>query len=393
MNRGEIREAVRDILGDQTQGFWTDAELDRYIQLMCDRHAQQALSVPFTENTTSLPGVQEYVVPPYFGEMRRVRWHTETGDIDTLKNAPKTDIIRATQSDFSAVRGDPEVYYYDAYRIGLYPVPNKKPIFALDPPDNECEYWQTVAAERGEVGGLYDTVTKFYSENVYVAAENTCNLFCSHVSLWMRRNARPTPGAIQLFIHPLGKPEYETYYSKYINIADLGIRPEWVHFDFTFHPIELEPNVEGFFMTFASDTDFKNTPRATYADEGPQFAIDRVGGDKRLYFQLHEYRQDIELDFYKNEVTSIETDHEDLEVPDTYHRTIIKMVAARALRKGNRDLQGALLWEAEAEKDIQAARAQAALRTRGRQLRTEGSGMDRYPDATYADGTWRIKSW
>ena len=64
MNRGKIREAVRDILGDQTQGFWTDEELDRYIQLMCDRHAQEALSVPFTENTTSLPGVQEYVVPP-----------------------------------------------------------------------------------------------------------------------------------------------------------------------------------------------------------------------------------------------------------------------------------------------------------------------------------------
>ena len=395
MNRAKIREAVFDILGDRSQGFWKDDEINRYIQLACNRHSQEALSVPIIESTTSLPGVQEYVVPSYFGEMRRVRWHTETGDIYTLKNAPKTDIINAGNSEFTSVRGDPEVYYYDAHRIGLHPIPNKKPVFARQLPEDTCEYWQTVALTRE---AAHDTVTDVYAEDISLQVENACNVICSHVSLWMRRNARPTDGAIRLRVIPQVSTDTQAYmylehYSKFINVRDLGIRPEWVHFDFTFHPFELRPDISKYRFTFIADEDYLNTPRTAYGNEGPEFAVERVGGDSFLYFQLHEFRQDIELDFYKNEVEPIETDHEDLEVPDTYHRTIIKMVVARALRKGGRDLQGALYWEAEAEKDIQAARAQAALRTRGRMLRTEGGGNYYGPDATYADGTWRIRAW
>lgn len=390
MNRYEIREAVRDILGDPTSGFWDDDELNRHIQLACNRHAQEAYSVSVTENTTSLPGVQEYVVPPYFGEMRRVRWHTDTDDVYSLKHVPKTDVINRTQSEYSSVHGNPRVYYYDAHRIGLYPVPNKKPIFSLEPPDDECEYWQTIAAERDPDT---DHVTELYSEDVSIDFQESCSVFCSHVSLWMRRNARPVMGAVRLRIHPLGKPDYEYYFSKFVNVRDMGIRPEWLHFDFTFHPMELDPDVERFNFTFIADQDFYNTPRAAYADEGPQFAVNRVGEDPHLYFQLHEFRQDIELDFYKNEVDQIDTDHEDLEVPDTYHRTIIKMVLGYALRKGGRDLTGALYWEAEAEKEIKQARAQAALRTRGRMLRTEGARGYYGPDATYDNGTWRIRGW
>lgn len=394
MNRAQIREAVRDILGDITQGFWKDAELNRYIQLACNRHSQEALSVPVTENTTSLPGVQEYVVPPYFGEMRRVRWHTETGEVYTLKNAPKTDIVNASNSDFSSVRGDPSRYYYDAYRIGLYPVPNKKPVFKREPPDDECEAWQTVALTRE---GAHDTVTDVYAEDIRLEVEEACSVIVSHISLWMRRNARPTDGAIRLRIIPQVSTDNAAYmylenYSKFINVRDLGVRPEWVHFDFTFHPIEFVPDITNYRFTFIGDEDYLNTPRTEYGNEGPQFAVEREGADSRLYFQLHEFRQDIELDFYRNEVEPIQTDTEDLEIPDTYHRTIIKMVVARALRKGGRDLTGALYWEAEAEKDIQAARAQAALRTRGRMLRTEGAGSNYGPDATYSDGTWRIRA-
>ncbi len=392
MNRLEIREAVRDILGEQHQGFWADDELNRYIQLACDRHAQEALSVPTTENTTSLPGVQEYILPPYFGEMRRVRWHTDTDEVWTLKNAPKTDILnRQGRGAFSTVSGDPEVYYYDAYRIGLYPVPNKKPVFSLEPPEDACENWQTLTAERDPDD---DTVTELYTEDVYLKPEGVCNVFCSHVSLWMRRNARPVDGAVRLRIHPLGKPDYEYWYSGYININDIGVLPEWVHFDFTYSPVELTPDVEGYNITFIVDRNFYNTPRAAYGDDGPQFAVEVFDdGTRGMYFQMHEFRQDIELDFYKNEVAAIDTDYEDLEVPNPYHRTIISMVIGRALRKNGRDLQGALVWEAEAEKEIKAARAQAVLRTRGRMLRTEGASRYAGPNATYADGTWRIRGW
>ena len=388
MDRSEIREAVRDILGEQQRaGFWTDAELDRYIQLCSNRHAQEALSVPTTENTTSLPGVQEYVLPPYFGEMRRVRWHTRTGEVRTLANAPKTDVINRSGSEFHAFSGDPTLYYHDAGRIGLSPIPNKKPLLSLAPETDACEDWQTIATERD---AETDAVNELYSEDVFVKLEDVCNIHCSHISLWMRRNGRPVNGAFRLRIHPKGEPDYKYWYSKYVNVRDLGIRPEWVHFDFTFAPVELTPELDVYTFSFIVDSDFYRVPRAAYGDDGPQFAVDRRDDTQTLYFQMHEYRQDIELDFYKNEVEPIDTDHEDLEVPDVYHRTLIKMVAARALRKGSRDLTSALYWEAEAEKEIKAARAQAVLRTRGRILRTEGGSRHSGQSASYADGIWRI---
>lgn len=392
MNRLQIREAVRDILGEQHEGFWKDAELDRYLQLACNRHAQEALSVPTTEKTTSLPGIQEYVLPPTFGEMRRVRWRTDTDEVWGLRNAPKEDIINREGSEFDTITGDPTVYYHDANRIGLYPVPNKKAIFSFAPDSDTCEDWQTIdTARHAET----DAVTEIYSEDVYIRPENVCNVVCSHVSLWMRRNARPVDGAIRLRLHPLGRPDYEYWFSGYINTRDLGAVPEWVHFDFTYNPVVLTPDIEGYNFTFILNQDFYNTRRAAYGSEGPQFAVERSGDAQYLYFQFHELRQDIELDFYKNEVASIDTDHEELEVPNVYHRTLVKMVVARALRKGSRDLTSALYWEAEAEKEIKAARTQAALRTRGRMLRTEGASRYYGPDATYDAGTgaWRIRPW
>lgn len=392
MNRLQIREAVRDILGETHEGFWSNTELDRYLQLACNRHAQEALSVPTTEKTTSLPGIQEYVLPPTFGEMRRVRWHTDTNEVYDLENAPKEDILNRNGSEFDAITGDPSVYYHDAHRIGLYPVPNKKPVYSFAPPDDECETWQTIDTARDTET---DAVTLIYSEDVYIRPEDVCSLLCSHVSLWMRRNARPVDGGFRLRLHPLGRPDYEYWFSRYINTSDIGVIPEWVHFDFTYNPVELTPDVEGFNFTFILDQDFLLTQRAAYGSEGPQFAVERSGDTQFLYFQFHQFRQDIELDYYKNEVESIDTDYDDLEVPNAYHRTLVKMVVARALRKGGRDLQSALYWEAEANKEIAAARSQAVLRTRGRMQRTEGASRFYGPNATYDAGTgvWRIRAW
>jgi hypothetical protein len=390
MNRLGIREAVRDILGEQHEGFWTDDELNRYIQLACNRHAQQALSVSITQNTTSLPGIQEYVLPPYFGEMRRVRWHTDTQEVWTLHNAPKTDIINRNGSEFLTLTGEPRVFYYDAGRIGLYPIPNKKALLSYEPPSNQCENWREIAATRDPVD---DTVEEIYSKDVYIQTEDTCGLFCSHVSLWMRRNARPTPGGFRLRIQPVGRPDYEYWFSRYINTKDLAVEQEWVNFDFTHAPVELLPDVDVYNFSFIPDQDFLNIARAAYGNDGPQFAVEGTGNLEVPYYQFHQYKQDIELDFYRNEVDAIDTDQEDLEMPDIYHRTIVKMVIARALRKGSRDLENALYWEAEASKEIQEARAQAVLRTRGRMVRTEGAHRYYGPDATVVDGFWRIRAW
>lgn len=390
MNRADIREAVRDILGDYTQGFWNDDELNRIIQLMCNRHAQEALSVPITENTTSLPGVQEYVLPPYFGEMRRVRWYTDTGEVWTLSNAPKTDILNRSGSEFLSIDGNPTVYYRDGRIIGLYPIPNKKPVFSHEPTE-PCNAWQTIDTARDANN---DWPTDYYAEQIYLKLENICSVKCSHVSLQMRRNSQPVRSAIRLVIQPVGAESYKTWFSRWINTRDLPIEEAWIHFDFTHFPVELTDTVDTYNFTFEGDRDFIITSRRMYGSEGPQFGVNvSEAGERNMYFQLHPYRQDIELDFYKNEVEAIDTDHKELELPSIYARTVIKMTAGRALRKGQRDLQGALYWEAEAEKEITRARAQAVLQTRGRMLRTEGVGRYYGPDATYADGVWRIRGW
>ena len=392
MNRLEIRQAVRDILGETHEGFWTDDELNRYIQLASNRHAQEGLSVPTTVRTTSLPGLQEYQLPPEFGEMREVRWHTTQGEHWTLDNVPKCDIQDMQSLGTQVDTGDPYSYYNDAGFIGLYPVPNKPPLFEFAPPAGGCN-WQTLDLGRDPDD---DSVTEIYSEDVYLSPEedDICDIYCAHVSLWMRRNARPIDGAFRLRIKPLGKPEYEYNYSGYVNIRDLGVLPEWIHFDFTFDPIEFDSAVPGYNFSFILDADFYNIPRTAYGDDGPQFAVEEVDGMKSLYFQFHQYRNDIEINYYKNEIGPINTDYEDLEIPNAYHRTLVKMVVAYALRKGGRDTPYALVWEAEVDKEIKAARAQAVLRTRGRIQRTEGRRGRYYgPDATYNNGTWRIRSW
>ena len=390
MNREEIRQAVRDILGDVSQGFWKDDELNRYIQLACNWHAQEGLSVPVTEGTTSLPGVQEYALPPYFGEMRQVRWQTDTGEVRTLYNVPKTDILNRTHGNYSTSIGEPFVYYIDGDIIGLYPIPSKKPLFSFEPTE-DCQTWQTVVTERDDD----DLVAPagLYSEDVFVEIEDACNIYISHVSLTMRRNALPIDGAIQLEIKPIGRPSFELNRSRFINVRDLGVLPEWVHFDFTHQPVELIPGVEAYRFMFQADGDFHEITRAMYRDEGPEFAVERQEGAQFLYFQFHEFRQDLEMDFYKNEVGPIETDGEDFEVPNRYHRTIIKKAAGRALRKGGRDVNSALIWDAEAEKEVKAARAQAVMRTRGKHLRTEGASRLFGPDATIDGDIWRIRPW
>ena len=333
MNRGEIRQGVRDILGDYTQGYWKDDELNRYIQIACDRHSQEALSVPITERTTILPGIEEYVLPGYFGEMRRVRWISATGEKITLVNTSKTKIENMRGSEFHSIRGYPTKYYNDAGRIGLYPYPDVSPLFAYEPPkstDDEviCNTWQTVVTERlvsNEPGSdAIDRVTGYYSETIGLELKDSCSIYCGHISLLMRRNAYPVDGGFALRIAPEGKPEYELRISKVINTRDLGILPEWVHFDFTHAPLELDPSVRRYNITFVGDTDFNNQRREVYRDDGPQFAVNvSEDGNKNMYFQIHQYRQDLELDFYKNEVELIQTDTEVLELKDIYHRTII----------------------------------------------------------------------
>lgn len=390
MNRLQIREAVRDLLGDPTEGFWKDDELNRHIQIVSNQLARDGLAVPITENTTSLPKVQEYVLPPYFGEMRRVRWHSDLAIVGrrTLTHRPKTEIIE--YSDTLVIKDtDPEYYYNDSGRIGLYPIPNKKPVFSRDLPEEDCEDWQTIDTARDPED---DRVTEIYSENVYLAIEDACNIPCSHVSLWMRRNARPVTGAFRLRIHPVGRPEYEYWYSGYINTRDLGVEPEWVHFDFTYAPVELTPDITEYEFSFILDGDFYEVPRAAYGSDGPQFAVEVIDAARFLYFQLHQFRQDIELDFYKNVVEEITSDYQDLEIPDGYHDTLVDKVLGRVLRKGGRDTNNALIYEAKAEKDVKTSRTQAILRTRGAQ-RQPRRRHRRGPVATYDGGLWKGNAW
>ena len=77
MDRGEIREAVRDDIGEPREGFWKDAEINRWIQRASNRHAREALSVERTRLSSSVQGVQEYGFPPNFGQLIGARFKLE----------------------------------------------------------------------------------------------------------------------------------------------------------------------------------------------------------------------------------------------------------------------------------------------------------------------------
>ena len=390
MNRGEIRTHVRDILGESgPYGFWSDDELNRYITLACDRHAQEALSAPAEVFTNSINEVTEYDMPPDYAEMLRV-WYLDTNS-QGRRQLPY--VKKGTLQQYSDIQsvGEPRAYYIFNDKLGLYPAPYQPPIIA-----------KNFETDSGE--GLNFTNTRIFDESFTgggepyrfdfnIELETDVNdgvvispaiAYVAHVGLYLRRIGPSVEGMFRI---GFAREGYPNNLSLWKDLAGVSPIPNWIYFDFTENPIDLEAFADNFTMIFGTDQEYIDN--VTGYEGGIEIGIDV---DTVPFFELHPVRNDIIIEYYKNTVQILDDDNDIPEIPDRYHRTIVDMVIARACEKDGYNLALSARYHERASRAIRQARMQAKQATLGDQINTDA--IAGRPDwTTYRDGKLVGRAW
>lgn len=130
MDRATIRGLARTWLNEASAGFWTDAELNTFINL-----ANQKVNVTisnmvedfFTQSATfpTVSGTKSYSLPTDFRFMRRLEHYNASDASDIIK----LDEIRFPRTEAGgewgfAASGKPEGYILRGSQIDLYPIPD-----------------------------------------------------------------------------------------------------------------------------------------------------------------------------------------------------------------------------------------------------------------------------
>jgi len=357
----EILQSVYDELGERN-GHWKEDELVRWAEFALTRHAREALSVPAEVKTTTLPGVQEYLLPDDFGELIDVRYQDQySTKPEPLIYVDKQTLLTAHGSIFYI--GEPSEFYIFQDKIGLYPVPDKRAF-----------YERTFSGEGTEFVNIFEDEA-VYESQFSLELENTDEprAEISHIGVWLKREGHPYPGDMQMWMTPTAAEgdsvsEY-TLKSHPIPALTVNVEPEWVLFDFTNAPVTLLDNVVSWRMQLHSDADYRNADRGLYQGPGVQIGVDTTDGANAAWIQLHCMKNDLEIDYYRNTCPPVLNRDEELALPyyppARYHPTIIDMTLEKAMRKGQYNLGAANDYEARSKRDIMYARAQATLKTRG----------------------------
>jgi len=170
---------------------------------------------------------------------------------------------------------------------------------------------------------------------------------------------------------------------------------DWIHFDFSENPLEvLADTPQSYVINFDVSADYLRATDPTFGNR-IEIAHNVVSSAKIAYFQLHQVKNDVEIDYYRNITEELTNDDEFIEIPSRYNRTLIKMVCGRALKKSRLNLQAALVYDREAKEEIAYARSQAAVKTLGSILRVEKyRRRHRNPYMTYiGDGKFQGRVW
>ena len=275
MTLNEILLSVRDDLGEQGEQLWKTPELVRHAQLAFNRHAREGYSVEAEVRTTSLPSVQEYDLPSDFGEPMAVRYHDEPfiGPVP-LVYVDKQSITTAFGSTYSI--GAPFAFYIFGQKLGLYPIPNKPPVFKCVYPgtcytfanvlDGDTPYSFTFQLEvepKADAGAASSGYQSAYAPPGAVSAEtdaepdlNPCRVMVSHIGVYLRRVGLPYAGNLRLQMSPMSEDSDYVIHSNPIPAAKIGVRPQWHNFDFTVSPIEINEVLTSWELTIVPDSDY-----------------------------------------------------------------------------------------------------------------------------------------
>jgi hypothetical protein len=130
MNRSELRSMVRNLLNETSAGFWTDAQLNSYINLSVQR-LNSIISATredyFTVSATfvTTPGTKSYNFPSDCNYIRRMEIYSTTDSSDIVK----IDELKWPRSEAGgdwpfAQTGQPQRYTIVGTHFDLLPIPD-----------------------------------------------------------------------------------------------------------------------------------------------------------------------------------------------------------------------------------------------------------------------------
>ena len=389
--RGEIRQGVRHYLGERIPGVWQDDEINYFIQESGNEHAKRAYSVKTIIYTSSIQNVRDYAFPPNFGDLLSVRYRDESISDEWELHYTAKDVLRDMFS-IGTDAGDPYYYYKEQDAFGLYPVPNK-PLVVECTFENDCPGFTEI----------YDPETRGFSQNLSleVAADETTEpmemevrdtdldprcVWVANVSLYLRRSGSYFPGKLWLSFTNLTGEHQFVHTSGELSADSINSHPEWVHFDFTQNPIEINPTEQTYRMQFHVDNDYRNAEPRNYGGSGILIGTDTVEGTPQAFLQMHRLRHDLEVEYYKNTCDQMTDDEDVIDIPDRYTETIVHMVLEKCYLKNAYNMQLASYWGAKAEAEIKEAKAQAVIPTLGRRRELRRS-VPRLGNLTYNNRT------
>ena len=346
MTRGEIRQAIRDNLGEPSDGFWTDTELNRWIQDACNQHARECLSVQRTKRTSTIGEVQEYELPDDVGEIKAV-WFLSNDTYYELYLVSKSAILDGylPGSDISNL---PTCYYHDSKLIGLYPVPDSAPTESYADEDS-------ADASEEFINATYNLGQSFTLDS---------ETQVHNIGLYLRKNGAPS-GTISVAIYSdssgvPGASPVSNGTSQTLDIeADLEGWWQWVNFNLPTPPVLsagtywLVPQLDATYQAgyVSGETSVLWASDQTSSEYSDGYAARYSGGawtadsTTDFLFEVHPLRNDLWIDYHASKVADLASDSDEPEVPNRYHQDIVNLVTARAFRKDGYDLQLAAYYD------------------------------------------------
>lgn len=395
--RGEIRQGVRYHLGERTPGTWQDDEINYFIQESGNQHAKRAYSVKTIIYTSTIQNVRDYAFPPNFGDLLSVRYRDESISDEWGLVYVDKDVLR-DWSYAGTENGDPYYYYREQDAFGLFPVPNK-PLVIDNKFENDCPGFTEIfdrEAARGFSQDLTLEIVADATEPTEMEVRDTdldprC-VWGGIVSLYLRRSGTYFPGKIWLSFTNLTSEHQFVHVSGELSADSINSRPEWVHFDFTQNPIEINPTEQTYRMQLHVDNDYQDAEPRNYGGSGILVGTQEVEGTQQAFFQMHRLRHDLEVEYYRNTCDVMTHDDDVFNIPDRYTETIVHMTLEKCYLKDGYDPRLAAYWQTKAEAEIKEAKAQAVIPTLGkrRELR---SSAPRLANLTYnnATGMFRLR--
>ncbi len=129
MNRLQVRTLIRKRLGETTAAFWTDTELNTWIDDGCDDIAFRAKCIKTNGKMTTTASTAEYSLSTYYPNLLavlEVYYYLDGSTWDKLEPTNRTELDIEEPGWKSAAAGTPDRYYWDKEEniLGFYVKPN-----------------------------------------------------------------------------------------------------------------------------------------------------------------------------------------------------------------------------------------------------------------------------